>query len=249
MSDPDDLINLRNIVDSLVSLVKGIVNDNLSLNLRMDQMCENFAKFNRIETCGDNPETAKVNEVLPNINQTASSRQNHQVTSNRLLTSNNRTVESLRSIDESKVEESGTSTIESELVTNSEYKRQFPALISSENNQSCADPDNQWHTWTGKNRRKREKKVVKPIIGTKTSSDTEGSKVRAINKLSWVFVSRLDKDCTKEDISEYLGKSNIKGDCVALTPKHNSYMSFKIGVPENLTSKLLTESFGLWVLL
>lgn len=78
------------------------------------------------------------------------------------------------------------------------------------------------------------------IIGKKLST------LKAVNKLSWIFVSRFTCDVTKTDIEDYLKDSNTgieQFDCVELTTKYNTYKSFKIGVPSNMISNVLNSDF------
>lgn len=89
---------------------------------------------------------------------------------------------------------------------------------------------------------KNKKRVHgKPIIGLRT--DCESVKVKAVEGLKWIFISRLTTNCTNYDILDYLDKYCVTAEYFEIILKHASYKSFKIGVSPNLTSKLLDSNF------
>lgn len=59
--------------------------------------------------------------------------------------------------------------------------------------------NNRWKVW--QNKKPKNKARKQPIIGSKTDS---ASKVMAVEKLEWIFVSRPSKDCPKDYILDYL---------------------------------------------
>lgn len=81
----------------------------------------------------------------------------------------------------------------------------------------------------------------KPMFGTKTDGEI---KLKAASKKNWIFVSRLDTAITKENVEEYLNKSNISDFiCIELKPKYEDYKSFKIGVCEGQANQVLNPEF------
>lgn len=81
----------------------------------------------------------------------------------------------------------------------------------------------------------------KPILGTKTDGEI---KLKAASKKSWIFVSRLDTSISKDNVEEYLVKSNITDYiCIELKPKYENYKSFKIGVNDDSADLVLNPDF------
>lgn len=76
------------------------------------------------------------------------------------------------------------------------------------------------------------------LIGKKSST------LKAVNKLSWIFVSRFLPQVTKDDIGVYLNDSGISQyECIELIPKYDTYKSFKIGFSTDLLDEVLNLDF------
>ncbi|KAG8260685.1 hypothetical protein J6590_094886 [Homalodisca vitripennis] len=70
----------------------------------------------------------------------------------------------------------------------------------------------------------------KPVLGTKTGDVT---RLKTAIKRSWIFISKLDIEITKSDIESSLSSSSVNNCvCEEVTPKYDSYKSFKIGFGE-----------------
>jgi hypothetical protein len=230
--DIEDIINLHATVEKLVGIVKGVTNDNISLLNRVEKL---DIKQNEILNLVHSE--VKVNKqyrlsVEGEVNDISNRNGNLIETS-----SNGRSTPS--NIDPDIVNKSTTVKVNGNHNAGiPKYDEDYPPLISDnsvDNNQS------QWSTWRSK--RSRNKGRKEPIIGSKTDSD-KSSKVRAVSKPDWIFVSRLSTDCTKDDILDYLKDSGVENcECTELKTKFDSYKSFKIGVSSDLLPKVLTNTF------
>lgn len=259
--DVDDLINLRSIVENLVSLVKGVVNDNLTVNKRLDSvndqhnlLMQKAFPFNETKqevvlssaTVLTSKDTDSANGKRGGPSRRSKYRSSVDVITGDTVN------QSVVEIDSDSVplyvtvadtdsngigevlqvqEENGSSGIEVQdqsCLLNSD----FPALTSVNSNLGS------WKVVTNKKSNKRKVKV--PIIGS--NCDTQG-KVRAVEKQDWIFISRLATDVTDSDLQKYLLDNDVKGECVELKARYSTYKSFKVGVPANLTSKLLNPTF------
>lgn len=77
----------------------------------------------------------------------------------------------------------------------------------------------------------------KIIIGKSTNKVD----IQVLSKLSWYFLSRLAPDTTSAQILVHLKsiKSHSNLTCEKLKSKYNHYVSFKIGIPDELKNELL----------
>lgn len=231
--DVDDLINTRSILDSLVKVVKGVVNDNLQLNKRIDDISsENKvinAKLDNIDSSNQNSSSNLTSVVLRNE---GSETGNGEAAAE--------TVDSV--VDGSPCESSHIVVREDSSQLN-DYDNDFPSLISGNNNRNSVI-SNRVDVWqTQVNRRKR--KSYKPIIGTKVDDHSLEVKVglKVVSKKDWVFVSRLSTEVTAKDIEDYIKVNGVLGECVLLKSRYDTYRSFKIGVQPEAKSKLLCADF------
>lgn len=239
-NDIDGFINLSSTVDKLVNLVKGIIDDNVLLNNRIDILSSITQPAKTTE-----PEVNNLSGNIDDIDvDVCSVNPNSSITEQSI---NGPAVLSVEQVNRTSTGRHGKAKADdspSYASVVSSFKRRPMSSISTEMNGGPSDKSSDgWKVSTNKGRRNHPQlKSSKPIIGTKTSDNTV-SKVKAVSRLQWVFVSRLAIDCTKEDIVGYLTDSGIEGECVAITPKHDSYRSFRVGVEPDLTSKLLDSNF------
>lgn len=83
------------------------------------------------------------------------------------------------------------------------------------------------------------------IIGNRVGDEVGVGRLRVVEKLSWVFISRLAPEVDKQDLVDYLKDSDISiSECVKLQTKYDTYSSFKVGLSPNLTPKVLNAD--LW---
>ena len=76
------------------------------------------------------------------------------------------------------------------------------------------------------------------IIGKKSSG------LKAVNKLSWIFVSRFLPEISKTNVEEYLKDSNLaQFECIELPTKYDTYKSFRIGIPMESLNDVLNSEF------
>jgi len=81
------------------------------------------------------------------------------------------------------------------------------------------------------------------IIGTK-AEDGADLKLKTVEKTTWIFVSRLVPQTTKDEIVSYLKDSGVEtGECVEVMKKSDNYKSFKFRILPNMVSKVLKEEF------
>jgi hypothetical protein len=110
------------------------------------------------------------------------------------------------------------------------------------------DNDSNWITQTRKKRNKAnivagsnrgQNRLV--VVGSRDPSDAI-SAVSAVDKFSWIFVSRLATNVTKEDIVDYIkgicGDTSIIGE--ELKTKFPGYKSFKVRIPFSANGKILS---------
>lgn len=69
-------------------------------------------------------------------------------------------------------------------------------------------------------------------------------KLKAVEKLRHIFVSRFSENVTCDDINEYIvDSSKVNCEITKLKSKHPGYSSFKIGVPTSMWSTVFSEDF------
>lgn len=74
-------------------------------------------------------------------------------------------------------------------------------------------------------------KVSKLVMGKASNS-----KLSVVDRLSWVYVTRLDPSVTENDLIDHVTGlySDIEVKCEKLATRHSSYNSFKVGLPKHL---------------
>lgn len=81
------------------------------------------------------------------------------------------------------------------------------------------------------------------IIGSGSAIST----LRTVEPLKWIFISRLHRDVTDDDMNAYIKETfNIEGFVIVRLKNNNSdtrdYVSFKIGIPDTKFNELLASS-------
>lgn len=104
-----------------------------------------------------------------------------------------------------------------------EQNKEFVQNNNNANNHSNSESNNDGFTLP----RQRKKLSQKTIIGENENS----TKLRAVNPLSWIFISRLEPETTTEDVSNYLKEYDIKVlQCYKLKTFSSEIAAFKIAV-------------------
>lgn len=82
------------------------------------------------------------------------------------------------------------------------------------------------------------KRSTNTIIGKRT----DGGNLAAVEAKSWIFISRLQPSTTVENVRDYARGCGIDiVDCERLVIRSQEVSAFKISVPRNLDSKVLSE--------
>jgi hypothetical protein len=245
VADIDDFLNLNSTVSKLVSIVKGVIDDNVLLNEKLDSVIAG-------QGSSELKSSSNTNKVLDSTHSNSASNKKIQCVSD---TENQTLAVSDKTVKASTTEPNPHPHLgqHSANASQTDYEANFPSLISD-----VETPDNNsdWKYQRGRKHRKSAAVKKKPIIGTKVPESNQevsnlkaiegnqiGNNLKAVDKLNWIFVSRVHPECTKDDVLNHLRDSGIAGECVDLKPKHNSYKSFKIGVTSEAALKLLSSDF------
>jgi hypothetical protein len=260
--DVDDLINLRSVVDNLVGLVKGVVNDNLAINSKLDNVLDKNVRLeNEVKllssTCKESIErTQESIHIDSNINSSIWTQRRSSVTGSILC---NKTSDSSRVTRQGKPIASDLDEISTEhifpevIIQNSNCDKQPNQSFSSEITQEHTDnrdankyEDTDWKTVTYARKVKEGKTKInnqtKPLIGTKGLDKSTG--LKTVSRKSWLFISRLDPSVTEQEVKSYVEDCDVRNcEIVELKPKYNSYKSFKLGIPQEYWSKVFNSEF------
>lgn len=231
IGNPEEFLNLNSIVSKLVTLVNGVVSDNLDLVNKLDvniqltnslvtELDELKVKADRpVSSCTSATNIVDNNIVLNNsqglVETSPSGRPNKDFVFTTL-----KPRPAVETPNSAKVH--GKESTSDSLGPN--QKPSYSSIVAKSNS----------------NRPKVPRKTT-PIIGTKV--DVDLGTVRAVERKEWIFVSRLAREVNKEDIEKYLLRSNIKGECTKLRSRYETYSSFKVGVSPAHTPDLLNAEF------
>ena len=139
-------------------------------------------------------------------------------------------------------------TVTTNAINLASYSDAVKSNVNNEDNQVCYDAE--WTVVSNKNKLKvKSAKSEKSTTKTKfrnvaiTGTSTTG-KLNVVQKMNFLFISRLDPDIETNDILEYLqdrkaGSYQIE----KLKAKYPNYSSFKIGVPASLIDEVFSSSF------
>lgn len=239
VSDVDDLINLRSVVDGLVSVVKGVIEDNLLLNKRMDDVTtEHNITKQKVQTLSEiTPEVVKLSSAIPSktdsiANQSKSDNLNHSEGISDLIVdcpgieSDTLAVKPvLSSATAPRVVDKDNLTSQSENNVNKSVRPSYASKVKSKPKQIKPN---------------LKDRSTKPVIGTKVNE----SMLLTVEKKVVLFVSRLDPTVSKEQVIEYFKQANILSvECERLTSRYDSYSSFKIALPACHSDKVLNAEF------
>lgn len=84
---------------------------------------------------------------------------------------------------------------------------------------------------------KTRRQNQKTVIGQNLNS----TKLKAVNPLSWIFVSQLEPDTTVEDVKSYLNDYDIRVmQCFKLKTFSNNITAFKVGVNQSDEDKMFS---------
>ncbi|KAG8327298.1 hypothetical protein J6590_022721 [Homalodisca vitripennis] len=220
--DVEDLLSLRIAVDKLLHIVKGVVEDNVSLNGKLDSLSlfcnDNFGK-------SDNGHGLTSKD--PNLSDSEPFKQDDKKTSTQ--DSNEKSQSSISYKDallSNKDSAAATKAKDSFTLVSrkgrvSSAKRNEPNKLSS----TIVDksrPRPNVSNRPGSNVSDRPR----PIIGKKTDC-----LIKTVPRKKWLFVSRLSVEVGKEDLSSYL--KDIFECEIEWKTRYDSYRSFKVCVPEN----------------
>lgn len=259
--DIDSFLTLNRTVEKLVAIVKGVVDDNIILNNKIDKL---FDTNLQADSAILEPDVYNSIDIQPELelnkgsgggvessvfftgSKTAKPDVNVDVSADLGL----KTVDSYSSILNKSFRSNSNRKPNGKVNTSAEVgevTKVNEVIVDLEPGQSSlTDWKTVSHRRKGRGLTSNKTIAVKngsinsPIIGSKKC---EVGKLRAVEKREWIFVSRLAPDVIKQDLVSYLTDSHVTAECVELTPKHNSYKSFKVGVTPDLTSKILDASF------
>jgi len=248
--DVDDLLSIRLNIEKVLKVVTKVVDDNAVLKKRVDEIYETTRE---VRLCHqDKQETGGVKPAKPDGRAVLSS----------AVDERSKTTVPHSGTDGSKLSLSSDRRVNQE--DDDHLKTVLPASQQSclsdaddDTNQPLAEEselseagliinNRRWETVKSKGPRPRpslKRKNAGPIIGTRALALDDTTKLRAVVKKKWIFVSRLAVDVTVEDIKQYLGKAEITAECFELKTKYNTYKSFKVGVNAEHTDKLLDSDF------
>ncbi|KAG8283782.1 hypothetical protein J6590_011153, partial [Homalodisca vitripennis] len=225
--DVEDLLSLRIAVDKLLHIVKGVVEDNVSLNGKLDSL----SLF-----CNDNFGKSDNGHVLtskdPNLSDCEPFKQNDKKTSTQ--DSNEKSQSSISYKDAllsnkdfaaaTKANVKDSFTLVSRKGRVSSAKRNEPNKLSSTIVDKSGPRPN-----VSNRPRSNVSNRPRPIIGKRTDC-----LIKTVPCKKWLFVSRLSVEVGKEDLSSYLKDIfECEIECEEWKTKYDSYRSFKVCVPEN----------------
>lgn len=242
LSDVDSFINLSETVDKLVTIVKGVVNDNLVLNDRINQV---ESSHNRLEILMHRPSVGCDSDIL-DVSQSS------ELTNLLSFDINNGDAVSDPKVLESKA--SGTGNTGISLVPESirpkpnTNKKSYANVLNTNN--KVPSKENIKSAVSHKDNRniKSQLKRSKPII---IGSNLVKSGLKSVEKPKWIFVSRCSPDTTVTEIEQYISKEGIEGSKgEKLKTRYTEYSSFKVSVFEKYLDRVLHADFwpkGLFV--
>lgn len=244
IGDIDSFIQLHFTVDKLCKLMKGVIDDNVALNDKVDTLIlgQTTPLMPRTNlTKSSIPVTAAVDITDKDVVCLSSTEEEEEVLVEAVKQKSHTSTES--TMRGNRCTRLSTDVNIDVQPVSTDYDSDYPALMSTVNvrNDQNTSSDG-WNTVVGKKTKKLPNKSSRnPIIGTKASDSS--FKIRAVEKLEWLFVSRLATDVTKDDLTNYLRESDIGAECVELKTKFNTYKSFKVGVNPNLITCMLDANF------
>jgi len=211
----DDFLNLNDTVSQLVQLVKGVVNDNVTLNKKLDNLTSDKVSANINNKRGQQAEVVIEQEDLNLANDITN-------------------VNARSSVAKKSVNCAGNSETE---VTE---ERRSGTVSLSQSVQSASSNVNKKFSDVVKN----GKKLPKPVIGCKPTSESGSLKAVERRLWVFVSrlhpqtsKEDVEKYLTDNSVSDF--------QCEKLTARYNSYSSFKIGIPTELEGKVLSPDFWL----
>lgn len=266
-----DVSKLQTSVERLLDVVKGLAKDNISLNEKFDRFVtvqdskaqvhqlmgtntiveesiqpswkatrgnftQNNSQYNKQSGRGRGRGRINLVDGQPTVDTT------HSIRSPTYTEGRNRTLPNQASYaDMSKTDDPNLNLTDLSLDVNKDSS--FSNHLSHHPNAAVSSNNNPWQTvsYDRNNKNSKTKQDHKFVIGTKSN---EGSKLKIVPKFTWIFVSRLSPEVSKEDVCVYLKDCGIDaGECIELKPKFDTYKSFKIGVPSHLSTTALSADF------
>lgn len=256
--DMDDFMNVKDTVNKLMTIVKGVVSDNVLLNQRMD-----FLSGTADLTGSDNVRLdSNPNLCLAGDELRLSA---NAVNSKKMCENKEPSIASvwdkLPPVEDKRLNESDfpdlTIDSEQEWETQNRRKRNKTNFVRNSNKDSeTSKPKTKYE---GSNGIRGKDDQTRPIIlrnraqlrtrpksnfllGKGTGNNVKN--LKSVEKYVSLFVSRLDPEVTEDDITEYLKNSkNVNYTVEKLNAKHPTYSSFKVGIPASLEQEIFNESF------
>lgn len=207
---------MNEVIGSLTKAMKSLEADNIIINSRVDSVVEDVSKIRSVDKMKlSNPSYAsKVVGMKASANGEANSETLVSTIKQKKISSVSK--ESTNVVNEAMFDSLGSS------VTVNEVKKPSEQLNIGERTQQKNFP---------KGKGKLYDRINKQIV-LGTSKKNLKSNLSAVERTSWIFVSRLAPTVTCSDITGHL-KVELGGDimCEELQTKYPGYKSFKIGVP------------------
>lgn len=232
LNTPGELLKLPDLVDKLFNLVKGIVSDNVAINSKLDKVIiENERLSKHVQNL--NKEVVSSAEVFSAT---------FVETGDKPQSSGSET-----SIVDGSTGESKQSTSEEQdnnwTIQQNRKKKNASNLKHNLNSQNENGVGLKSKVKSFANAVRESRLSVKPIIGTKSTTDTP-LKIEAVERKAWLFVSRLHPDVDSEKVKTFLTNSGITSVvCEALKPKFDTYASFKVGIPLAQLDSTMSSDF------
>lgn len=242
----DDKLRIQ--IENLVQIVKGLVSNNLDLSAKTSKVIEYNSKLcSMVESrsLASSDTTDKIEEVLKpvGINDSVGSLDFHGFDSLDVVQS--RPTGLVHSSDANKHR---LSAADFHLSDNSPVTAELENRVKQTKHE---EKKLQSSSTSGKIPYADKVKFGKPkrsqvVIGSKSTEQSNSTALKSVGKLSWIFVSRLSPDVSKEAVSQYLTENGIaKSECEPIKTRFNHYASFKVGVSECYLEKVMNSEF--WI--
>lgn len=255
IGDIDSLIQVNTTVDRLVSIVKGVVDNNLSLNERLICIQDSH---NRLESL-----LLKTKQEVDSSDDDVIETQIFELKSS----SDNRPEIPVDSIDDDKAIDVLPELLldgSSNNLVAGEWEKKKNELVKK-NHEEVLDRSYAAAVLSKKGTKKTEKvkaagieqtvngdrnkrsKAGKPAERSRTiviGSNSEKVGLKTVDKSKWVFISRCSPETTVDNIVKYFSDENIEvSKCEKLKTRYDDYSSFKVCVPVTQFEKVLTSGF------
>jgi len=240
--DFDSIIQLNSTVSKLCAIVKGVVNDNIILNKKIDDVVACTSNLVGANLHG------KQEVAVCSVNEIESGEilsQSFERTNTKSQTAESRTLLKERSDIELTAADDSVTEQEEELSNLAESGLSKQPLSYSTAVQSRVKvTSSRSKSGSGSGVLRAQGLVSDKAKRTIIGSNASKSGLKPAERKSWIFVSRCDINTTAEELIGYLKDSGLgEVSCEKLKTKHNQCSSFKVSVPENNFNTVLKDDF------